>query len=95
MVCRDQSHYKDPDLNLAVTKRSHPVLATAVSVSFSIGLSAIFKTRSTSVQMDMYLAFILINEVSKCSEINCSSFDNHHFPLEDVNIQIWVLKATD
>ena len=35
-----------------------------------------------------------MNEVSKCAEINCSSFDNLHFLLEDVNIEIWVLKAT-
>ena len=35
-----------------------------------------------------------MNEVSKCAEINSSSFDNVYFPLEDVNIEIWVLKAT-
>ena len=35
-----------------------------------------------------------MNEVSKCAEINCSSFDNLHFPLDDVNIEIWVLEAT-
>ena len=33
-------------------------------------------------------------EVSKCTEINCSSLDNLNFPLEDVNIEIWVRKAT-
>ena len=32
-------------------------------------------------------------EVSKCAETNCSSFDNLNFSLEDVNIEIWVLKA--
>ena len=35
-----------------------------------------------------------MEEVSKCAEINCSSFDNRYFPLEHVNIEIWVLKAT-
>ena len=25
-----------------------------------------------------------MNDVSKCAEINCSSFDNLHFPLGDV-----------
>ena len=30
-----------------------------------------------------------MNEVLKCAEIN-----NLHFPLERVNIEIWVLKAT-
>ena len=35
-----------------------------------------------------------MNEMSKCAEINCSSFDNLYFSLEDVNIEIWVLKAT-
>ena len=35
-----------------------------------------------------------MNEVSKCAEINCLSFDNLYFPLENVNIEIWVLKAT-
>ena len=39
--------------------------------------------------------WISTNEVSKCAEINCSSFDNLYFPLEDVNIEIWILKATD
>ena len=35
-----------------------------------------------------------MNEVSKCAEINCSSFDNLYFPLGDVNIKTWVLEAT-
>ena len=35
-----------------------------------------------------------MNEVSKCADINCSSFDNLHYPLEDVNTEIWDLKAT-
>ena len=35
-----------------------------------------------------------MNEVSKCAEINFSSFDNLHFPLEGVNTEIWDLKAT-
>ena len=35
-----------------------------------------------------------MNEVSKCAAINCPSFDNLHFPLNDVNIKILVLKAT-
>ena len=34
------------------------------------------------------------NEVSKCAEMNWLSFDNLHFPLFDVNIEIWVLEAT-
>ena len=35
-----------------------------------------------------------MNEVSKCAEINRSFFDNLYFPLEDINIEIWVLEAT-
>ena len=35
-----------------------------------------------------------MNEVSKCAKINCPSLDNLYFPLKDVNIGIWVLKAT-
>ena len=35
-----------------------------------------------------------MNKVSKYAEINCSSLDNLHFPLEGVNIEIWVFKAT-
>ena len=35
-----------------------------------------------------------MNEVSKCAEMNCPSFENLHFPLEDVDIEIWVLKGT-
>ena len=35
-----------------------------------------------------------MNEVSKCGEIIFSPFDNLQFPLEEVNIKIWVLKAT-
>ena len=31
--CRDQSHNQDPDLNFAVIKSSHPVLAAAVGVN--------------------------------------------------------------
>ena len=38
--------------------------------------------------------WISINEVSKWAEINSSSFDNLHFPPNDVNIEIWVLEAT-
>ena len=34
-----------------------------------------------------------MNEVSKCTEIIFSSFDNLHFPLEDVNTEIWDLQA--
>ena len=30
----------------------------------------------------------------ECAEINCTSFDNLRFPLEVVNIEIWVLKVT-
>ena len=30
--CRDQPHYQDPDLNLAVMKSSNPVLVAAVVV---------------------------------------------------------------
>ena len=26
--------------------------------------------------------------------MNCPSFDNLHFPQEDVNTEVWVLKAT-
>ena len=35
-----------------------------------------------------------MNEVSKYAEISCSPFDNLHVPLDDVNIEIWVLEAT-
>ena len=35
-----------------------------------------------------------MNEVSTCTEINCSSFNNLRFSLEDVKIEIFVLKAT-
>ena len=35
-----------------------------------------------------------MHKVSKCAEINCSSFDNLYCPLEDVNIEILILKAT-
>ena len=35
-----------------------------------------------------------MNEVSKCAKINCSSFDNLYFHLEDLHVEIWVLKAT-
>ena len=35
-----------------------------------------------------------MNEVSKCAEIICSSFDNLYFPLEDLNFEICVPKAT-
>ena len=35
-----------------------------------------------------------MNGVSKCAEIKFSSFDNLHFPLEIVTIEMWVLKAT-
>ena len=35
-----------------------------------------------------------MNKVLKCEEINCPSFGNLHFPLDDVNIEIWVLEAT-
>ena len=31
--CRDQSHYQDPDLNLADIKSSHPVLAAVVGIN--------------------------------------------------------------
>ena len=31
--CRNQSHYQDPDLNLAVMKNLHPVLVAAVGVN--------------------------------------------------------------
>ena len=34
------------------------------------------------------------NEVSKCTEINCSYLDNLYFSLEDMNFEIWVVKAT-
>ena len=36
----------------------------------------------------------MINEVSKCAEIRCSSFDNLHFHLDDVDTEIWELEAT-
>ena len=42
----------------------------------------------------LYLQWISINEVSICVEINCLFFDNLHFPLADMNIEIWILKAT-
>ena len=32
-------------------------------------------------------------DFSECAEIYWSSFDILHFPLEDVDIEIWVLKA--
>ena len=36
-----------------------------------------------------------MNEVSKCAEVfKTSSFDNPNFPIDDVNIEIWVRKAT-
>ena len=35
-----------------------------------------------------------MNEVSKCAEINCSSFYNLSLTQDDVNIEIWVLEAT-
>ena len=38
--------------------------------------------------------WISMTEVSKYAEINCSSFDNLGFSLEDVNIETFVLKAT-
>ena len=34
-----------------------------------------------------------MNEVSKCAEMSGSFFDNLPFPLNDVNIEIWVLKV--
>ena len=34
-----------------------------------------------------------MNEVSKCAEINCTSFNNLHIPLADVKIEILALKA--
>ena len=47
--------------------------------------------------MTISLAFVngfSMNEVSKCAEINCSSFENFHFLIQDVNIEIWILKVT-
>ena len=35
-----------------------------------------------------------MNDGSKCAVINCPSFGNLYFPLENVDIDIWVLKAT-
>ena len=61
-----------------------------------MGLGVIFKTWSTSIEMIITSGIcqrISMNEVSKCAEINFSTFDNLHFPL-DVDIEIWVLEAT-
>ena len=38
--------------------------------------------------------WISTNEVSKCAEINCISFDNLYFLLKDVNLEMYVPKAT-
>ena len=35
-----------------------------------------------------------MNEMSKCAEMNYLCFDSIYFPKEDLNIEIWVLKAT-
>ena len=35
-----------------------------------------------------------MDEGSRFAEINTSSFDNLYFPLEDMNLEIWVVKAT-
>ena len=64
----------------------------------SIGLDVIFRTWSTSIEITISLVFVIgfqwMNERSKCAEIICSLFDNLHYPRENVNFEIWLLKAT-
>ena len=85
-----QSHYQ-VDLSLAVIKSTHLILAAAVGVYLVNTLRCHFKVLISKHWNDHISAicqWISINEVSKCAEINCSSFDNLHFPLEDVKIDI-------
>ena len=95
--CCDQSHYQDPDLSLAVKKSSHLVLAAAVGVKPVNRRRCHFKNlihKPSNYHISGIRQWISINEESKCAKICCSSFYNLYFPLEDVNIEIWVRKAT-